>query len=151
MQATFHTILVGVDDSPDALLAFQYAIAMAKMNQAQLIIASVLESGEMNVYQALDKDYVHGERHALEAHLNDYVRQAKASSLTEVRAMVSEGDPGKTILEEIIPLVHPDLLIIGAKAQKGLAKHFGSQAAYMAKYADISVLIIRADASPIQA
>jgi nucleotide-binding universal stress UspA family protein len=34
-------------------------------------------------------------------------------------------------------------LIIGSIAKKGIARHFGSQAAYMAKYAPISVLVIR--------
>lgn len=57
----FSRILVGVDDSQDALLAFKYAVDQAKQNQAELIIVSVLENEEMNVYEALSKDYVHGE------------------------------------------------------------------------------------------
>ncbi|GAJ27096.1 universal stress protein family [Liquorilactobacillus sucicola DSM 21376 = JCM 15457] len=52
-------ILVGVDDSADALLAFDYAIKRAKEEEAELIIASVLESDELSVYQAMDKDYIH--------------------------------------------------------------------------------------------
>ncbi|MDO4680216.1 MAG: universal stress protein [Aerococcus sp.] len=146
MLVQFQTILVGVDDSPDALVAFESAIDLAKTNHAQLVIASILENEDMNVYQALNKDYIHGERQALEQHLNEYVKKAKDAGVENVRAIIGEGDPGKTIIEEIIPMTHPDLLVIGAKAQKGIAKHFGSQAAYMAKYAGISVLIIREDA-----
>jgi nucleotide-binding universal stress UspA family protein len=43
----------------------------------------------------------------------------------------------------VIPHIEPDLLIVGSEAKKGIAKRFGSQAAYMAKYAPIPVLVIR--------
>ena len=57
--------------------------------------------------------------------------------------MIAEGDAGETIIKKVIPQVNPDLLVIGALAKEGLEKYFGSQAAYMAKYAPISVLVVR--------
>ena len=119
MATKFNRILVGVDDSADALLAFDYAIHQAKQDGAELVIISILENDEMNV------------------------QQAQAAGVTKVHAMIAEGEPGETIVKEVIPHVQPDLLIIGSLAKKGIAKHFGSQAAYMAKYAPISVLVIR--------
>ncbi|WP_367296775.1 universal stress protein [Loigolactobacillus coryniformis] len=139
----FTKILVGVDDSQDALLAFKYAVDQAKQDQAELIIVSVLENEEMNVYEALSKDYVHSERAELEQHVLSYQRQAREAGVETVRTIVSEGEPGEVIVKDIIPHVEPDLLIVGSEAKKGLAQHFGSQAAYMAKYAPISVLVIR--------
>lgn len=143
MADDFKQILVGVDDSADALAAFQYAIHRAATDDTELIIASVLEDAEMNVYEALSKDYVHGERTALEAHIQEYADLADRAGIKHVRAVIAEGDPGEAIVKTIIPKYEPDLLIIGAAAKKGLAKHFGSQAAYMAKYSPISVLVIR--------
>ena len=143
MASDYQKILVGVDDSRDALAAFQYALHRAKTDQAALIITSILESGEMNVYQVLSKDYVHGEREELERHVNEYVRLAEQAGSKDVRAVIAEGNPGETIIKTLIPKYQPDLLIVGAEAKKGLAKHFGSQAAYMAKHADISVMIVR--------
>ncbi|MFD1317135.1 universal stress protein [Loigolactobacillus zhaoyuanensis] len=139
----FSRILVGVDDSQDALLAFKYAVDQAKQDQAELVIVSVLESEEMNVYQALNKDYVHGERAELEQHVRDYQRQAREAGIERVNTVVAEGEPGEVIVKEVIPHIEPDLLIVGSEAKEGLAKHLGSQAAYMAKYAPISVLVIR--------
>lgn len=139
----FKRILVGVDDSADALLAFDYAMNYAKEQNAELIIVSILESHEMNVYQALDKDYVHGEYDELKAHILDYQKKAQAAGVENVRVVVAEGEPGETIVKEVIPHVQPDVLIIGSLAKKGVRKHFGSQAAYMAKYATIPVLVIR--------
>ncbi|MFC6180938.1 universal stress protein [Lactiplantibacillus daowaiensis] len=139
----FKRILVGVDDSADALLALDYAIHRAKHDQAELVIASVLENQTMNVYQALNKDYVHGERDALIAHIKHYQHQAEAAGVKDVQAMIAEGEPGETIVKSVIPDIKPDLLIIGSLAKKGFTRHFGSQAAYMAKYAPISVMIVR--------
>ncbi|MTV82773.1 universal stress protein [Secundilactobacillus folii] len=139
----FKHILVGVDDSPDAQLAFRYAMNRAKTDEAELTITSILESDEMNVYQALSKDFVHGKRDELEKHILDYRDLAMRFGIKKVNAIISEGDPGETIIKEIIPEVKPDLLVIGSLAKKGLRKRFGSQAAYMAKYSPISVLVVR--------
>lgn len=143
MADDFKKILVGVDDSADALAAFQYAIHRAATDHTELIIVSVLEDAEMNVYEALSKDYVHGERAELEEHIQEYADLADRAGIKNVRAVIAEGDPGEAIVKTVIPKYEPDLLIIGAAAKKGLAKHFGSQAAYMAKYSPISVLVIR--------
>lgn len=136
-------ILVGVDDSPDALTAFQYALHRAKQEGTQLTIVSILEDDEMNVFQALDKDYVHGQRDDLQKHIEKYRTLAHDAGIKQVDAVIAEGDPGDVIVHQVIPAVKPDLLIVGAKSKQGISKHFGSQAAYMAKYAPISVLVVR--------
>jgi len=143
MAKTFKRILVGVDDSADALLAFDYAIHQAKRDAAELIIVSVLEHDDMNVYQALDSDYVHGERDELKEHVQRYQQQAEAAGVADVRMVIAEGEPGETIVKSVIPHVQPDLLVIGSIAKKGVSRYFGSQAAYMAKYAPISVMVVR--------
>lgn len=139
----FKHILVGVDDSPDAQLAFRYAMNRAKADDATLTITSILESEEMNVYQALSKDFVHGKREELEKHILNYRDLALRFGIKKVDAIIAEGDPGETIIKQIIPEVKPDLLVIGSLAKTGFRKRFGSQAAYMAKYSPISVLVIR--------
>jgi len=143
MSTTFKRILVGVDDSADAMLAFEYAIQQAVQTDAELVIVSILENDEMNVYQALNKDYVHGERDELQKHLLKYQKQAQDAGAQHVRTLIAEGEPGETIVKDVIPHLQPDLLIIGSIAKKGLAQRFGSQAAYMAKYSPVSVLVIR--------
>ncbi|KGI03061.1 universal stress protein [Oenococcus oeni] len=143
IDKVFNRILVGVDDSADAQLAFRYAVRRAVKDNATLIITSILENDEMNVYQALTKDYVHGERDELVEHLKKYRDIAVKAGVKDIKEIVDEGDAGETIVKNVIPAVKADLLIIGSLSKKGISKYFGSQAAYMAKYAPISVLIIR--------
>lgn len=139
----FKHILVGVDDSDDAQLAFRYAINRAKSDGAKLTIVSILEQDNMNVYEAMSKDFVHGQRKDLEEHVQQYKKLARDFGVTDVNAVVDEGDPGETIVKTVIPALKPDLLVIGSVAKYGVRKYFGSQAAYMAKHAPISVLVIR--------
>lgn len=139
----FKHILVGVDDSDDAQLAFRYAINRAKTDGAKLTIVSILEQDNMNVYEAMSKDFVHGQRKDLEDHVLQYQKLAQKFGVQDVNVVVDEGDPGETIVKDIIPAVHPDLLVIGSVSKQGVRKYFGSQAAYMAKHAPISVLVIR--------
>lgn len=139
----FNKILVGVDDSADALKAFDYAINFAKQNSAELDIIFVLEEHDINVYESLDKDFIHGKYRDLAEHLTKYQRQAQKAGVSQVKTLTAKGNPGETIVKQIIPQLQPDLLIIGSLAKKGLARHLGSQAAYMAKYAPISVWVIR--------
>lgn len=139
----FNKILVGVDDLADALKAFDYAINFAKQNSAELDIISVLEEHDINVYESLDKDFIHGKYRDLAEHLTKYQRQAQKAGVSQVKTLTAKGNPGETIVKQIIPQLQPDLLIIGSLAKKGLARHLGSQAAYMAKYAPISVWVIR--------
>ena len=86
----FKHILVGVDDSDDAQLAFRYAINRAKSDGAKLTIVSILEQDNMNVYEAMSKDFVHGQRKDLEEHVLQYQKLARDFGVTDVNAVVDE-------------------------------------------------------------
>lgn len=139
----FSKIMVGVEESPDALKAFHYAIQKAKEEQAELVIVSILEEKEINVYQSLDKNYWQEQLAKLEKQTEKYQQEALANGIDKVSVIVNEGNPGELSINKLIPLNKPDLLIIGSKSTSKLKSFFGSQAAYMARYAPISVMIIR--------
>ncbi|GEN94111.1 universal stress protein [Pediococcus ethanolidurans] len=139
----FSKILVGVDDSPDAQLAFRFAMNRAKQDNAELDIVSILEQDDINVYQALNKNYIRDKRNDLEKHLQGYRKIAEEFGIRKVETYTAEGDAGETIVKDVIPHVKPDLLVIGSSSRSGVARYFGSQASYMAKYSPVSVLVIR--------
>ncbi|GAB5051833.1 universal stress protein [Pediococcus ethanolidurans] len=139
----FSKILVGVDDSPDAQLAFRFAMNRAKQDNAELDIVSILEQDDINVYQALNKNYIRDKRNDLEKHLQGYRKIAEDFGIRKVETYTAEGDAGETIVKDVIPHVKPDLLVIGSSSRSGVARYFGSQASYMAKYSPVSVLVIR--------
>ncbi|NLR10159.1 MULTISPECIES: universal stress protein [Lactobacillaceae] len=139
----YKRILVGVDESKDAVMALDAAIQLAKRDAAELVIVRVLEKERLNIYQTLDSDYLRGEHDELKQQLRQYRRQALAAGVSDVRMMLTSGSPGESIVKDVIPDVKPDVLVIGALTKHGLSRHFGSQAAYMAKYAPITVIVVR--------
>lgn len=139
----FSQILVGVDDSPDAQLAFRFAMNRAKQDDAELDLVTVIEENDINIYQALDKNFITQKRAELEKHLQEYRKIALEFGIKKVQTYIAEGEAGETIVKNVIPRVNPDLLVIGSSSKTGMAKYFGSQASYMAKYAPISVLVVR--------
>jgi nucleotide-binding universal stress UspA family protein len=136
-------ILVGVDRDDDAQKAFAYALRRAVRDDAKLTIVSVLETSNFNIYESLSKGHIERERMELNHQISNYVQMAKDAGVADVDSIIGEGDPDDVILEDVIPRIKPDLLIIGAETKTGLARHFGSHANTMAKYAPISVMIVR--------
>lgn len=139
----FNKIMVGVDESTDALKAFRYAIQKTKEENAELIIVSILEDSDINIYQSLDKTYWQKEMANLESRCKNYEKEAYNEGLSKVTLIINEGNPGELIVNKLIPLNKPDLLIIGSKSTSKSKSFFGSQASYMAKYSTISVMIVR--------
>lgn len=136
-------ILVGVDDSADAQLAFLNAVSHALEDDSLLHIVTVLESASLNVFEVLAKDALIEKRMEVEGRLKDYQQQALDAGVKEVHIVLAEGEPGETIVKDVIPDVKPDLVVVGAAAKKVIEKYMGSQAGYVAKNAPVSVLVVR--------
>lgn len=145
----FKKILVGVDDAPDARAAFSYAVDKAKRDGSELGIVSILETGDINIYQILDKDYVHSTEAELKKRINQYVQAAIDYGVDpkKITAIVDRGErPAERICNHVIPAFQPDLLIIGSIGKWGNRKAVGSQASYMTRHAGTSVFCIRTTA-----
>ena len=142
----FKKILVGVDYAPDARAAFSYAVDKAKRDGSELGIVSILETDRVNVYQILDKDYVHSSEDELRQRVNEYVQAAIDYGVDpeKITAIVDRGErPAERICNHVIPAFQPDLLVVGSIGKKGNRKAVGSQASYMARHAGTSVFVIR--------
>ena len=101
----FQRILVGVDDAPDARAAFSYAVDKAKRDGSELGIVSVSETNHTNVYQILDKDYVHSTAEDLRKRINQYVQAAIDYGVPakKITAIVDEGErPAERICNHVI-------------------------------------------------
>ncbi|KRM11755.1 universal stress protein [Paucilactobacillus suebicus] len=144
----FNKLLVGVDDAPDSKMAFDYAVGKAKHDGSELGIVSVLETNDVNVYEALDKDYIHGTYDQLENRIEEYIKAAIDFGVDpkKITKIVDEGSkPAERIINHVLPQFNADLLVIGSTGKEDSHKIFGAQAAYMAKNAGISVFVIRKD------
>lgn len=139
----FQCILVGVDDSENAQKAFKYAVNRAYQEGAKLMICTILEIAEMNVYEVMDEKYLSQQRKALFHQLEEYRKYAAAHGVKEIELISGEGDPAEQIIKIILPNTQADLLVIGSRAHHGIQGYLGTSASYMAKHSPISVMIIK--------
>lgn len=137
----FRRLLLAVDDDDDesSHRAFNYACTIAKMYNIPLGIVSILETGDLNIYQSLSPDILSNRRSQIAAHLNTYVAKAQAFGVQDAEPIIGEGKPARVINEEIVPSFKPDLIIIGSHSKH----HLGSVAAELTRYARVSVIVVR--------
>ena len=133
----FKNILVGVDESEGAQKAFQYAVKQASKTGAALLIASILEIEELNVYEASQK------QSQLSLNLEKYKQYAENSGVKNIQLYSGEGDPAEEITKTILPATSADILIIGSRSMHGIKGYFGSHATYMVKNSPISITVIK--------
>lgn len=142
----FKKILVAIDedDSESSLRAYSYAVNLARDLGITLGIVSILETNDYNVFEAMTPKHVEKDREEFEMMMNNYVEKAEEFGVKDVKGIVGEGNPGKVIVNKVIPKFGNDLLIVGYKTKKVSEGRFiGSQASYMAKEANCSVTIIK--------
>lgn len=140
----YDRLLLAVDDDDDdsSRRAFNYATTLAKIYGIPLGIVSVLETGDLNIYQSLSPDLLSTRRAQMADHLNTYVEKAEAFGATDVQPLIGEGKPARVILEEIAPEFKPDLIIIGSHTKHG-RNRLGHVAAEIVREAECSVIVVR--------
>ena len=142
----FNRIMIAIDDDDfiSSRFAFDYACTVAKIYSVPLAIASVMETGDLNVFQSLDPETLAEHREAVANDLNAYVEKAKQFGILDVVPLIGEGKPGKVIVDEMVPQFKPDLIVVGSETHRG-ARHqtIGSVAAFVTRYAPCTVIVVR--------
>jgi Universal stress protein UspA and related nucleotide-binding proteins len=136
-------ICVDSDDFVSSKNAFNYACSIAKHYDAELGIASVLEIGDLNIFQSLDPELLSERRNEIKKLLSEYGKKAEDFGVKNVHLMVTEGSPGQSIVEKVIPKFEPDLVIVGVEAKNRYRNTIGSQAAKIVNNSRVSVSVIR--------
>ncbi|GAW98811.1 universal stress protein [Secundilactobacillus mixtipabuli] len=143
-EMSYNRLLLAVDDDDDesSRKAFNYACTLARTFDLPLGIVSVMETGDMNIFQSLSPDVIKARRDDIYHDLNTYVSKAKAFGVKEVKPMVGEGKPERVILEEIIPDFKPDLVLLGSHKHRGNLR-IGHVAGEIMREAKVSVIIVK--------
>ncbi|WP_119318687.1 universal stress protein [Companilactobacillus formosensis] len=136
-------ICVDSDDFISSKNAFNYACTMARHHSSELGIVSVLETGDLNIFQSLDPDVLKDRREQIKKLLAVYGKKAQEYGVKDIHLMVTEGNPATTIVDEVIPSFKPDLVIVGVEEKNRGRNTIGSQASKIVSNAKCSVSVIR--------
>ncbi|AWE07059.1 universal stress protein [Lysinibacillus sp. 2017] len=140
MEETYKNIVVAVDFSEKAKIAFERGILIAKLTGATLHLVSVIDTHSFGSVEAYDLKYAKELKGKAEQNLTQYKAEAETAGVKKIRILVEEGSP-KVILTS---LTEADLIIVGATGLN-MAERFllGSVSGNVVRAAKCDVLVVR--------
>ena len=121
MLQQYQHILVAIDGSYEAELAFKKAVAVAKRNQAELILIHIVDTRAFQNVSSFDSAMVEQVTENAKTTMEGYVDQAKKAGLEKVSFSIEYGAPKTIIARDIPKAKNIDLIMIGAT---GLTNYF---------------------------
>ena len=133
MLDNYKKILVGIDGSVEATKAFDKAVATALRNDAELVIANVIDLRAFQSISAYDSVVA-----------DDTHKGSTYSGVKKVKTRVEFGSP-KVMLGQTLPKEEEiSLIVLGATGLSYIERIFiGSVADYIIKNAPCDVLVVR--------
>jgi nucleotide-binding universal stress UspA family protein len=140
------TIVVGMDESPDAALALRWAVEESRLRAAELIVLHAWEwpyPGHLGVVadEALDELGFDGASHRVLAKIVEDALEGVVVDVPLAQRTI-EGAPVKALVEAS---ADADLLVVGARGRGGVERLvLGSVSEHCAHRAHCPVLVMRA-------
>ncbi|WP_265456252.1 universal stress protein [Enterococcus sp. HY326] len=146
MLQQYSKIMVAIDGSAEAELAFKKAVNVAKRNQAKLLLAHVIDTRSFQTVSSFDGLLAEQATEMAKQTLQDYKNEANKNGITDVETVIEYGSP-KPIIAKQIPEDHAvDLIMLGATGLNAVERLFiGSVSEYVIRTASCDVLIVRTD------
>ena len=131
----YEKILVPIDGSKEAKLAFNKAIEVAKRNHAKLVLTHVIDTRSLQTPTGFEGNFSDEIRKQAENLFAEYVEYAKTHNFTDVETVLEYGSPKAIIL-----------IMMGATGLNAVERLFiGSVSEYVIRNATCDVLVVRTD------
>ncbi|WP_367333711.1 universal stress protein [Limosilactobacillus sp.] len=148
MAQTYKHILVPVDGSAEAELAFKKAVAVAKRNgeDAELRLLHVVDTRAFQNISSFDTSMVEQVTDTAKKTLDQYIEYAKKQGVKNVSYSIEYGAPKTIIARDVPKEMGADLIIIGATGLNAVERILiGSVTEYVTRTALCDVLVVRTD------
>ncbi|EOI03085.1 universal stress protein [Enterococcus moraviensis ATCC BAA-383] len=146
MLQNYRRIMVAVDGSSEAELAFQKAMNVAMRNDAELLLAHVIDTRAFQSVSSFDGVLAEQATEMAKQTLEGYKKQAKEHGCEKVSSIIEYGSP-KPLIAKQLPQDHEvDLIMLGATGLNAVERLFiGSVSEYVIRNASCDVLVVRTD------
>ena len=148
MAQTYKHILVPVDGSAEAELAFKKAVAVAKRNgeDAELRLLHVVDTRAFQNISSFDTSMVEQVTDTAKKTLDKYIDYAKKQGVKNVNYSIEYGAPKTIIARDVPKEMGADLIMIGATGLNAVERILiGSVTEYVTRTALCDVLVVRTD------
>ena len=145
MSLTYQNILVAVDGSNEADLAFKRAIQVAiNNNGSQMYIVHVIDTRIFAVYESYNRDFAERANEMATEKLKGYEQRAIEAGVKKVETIIEYGSPKDIIARDIPKTKQIDLIICGVTGRGGVERFImGSVSEAIVRSAKCDVLVVR--------
>ena len=144
MTQRYENIMVAIDGSKEADLAFVKGVQITLRNQGKLTLAHVIDARALQSVSTFDAEVY--EELQLEAQnlMAEYEKRAKDAGVTDIQLVIEMGNP-KTLLAKTIPEEeHVDLILVGATGLNAFERLLvGSSSEYILRHTSVDLLVVR--------
>lgn len=142
----YSKILVPVDGSNEARLAFEKAIEVAKRNRAQVIIAHIIDTRVLQTPTGFEGSFIEEIQRQTENLFQEYHQYAQEHDFNDIDFVLEYGSPKVYISKNIPKDYQIDLIMMGATGLNAVERLFiGSVSEYVIRNASCDVLVVRTD------
>ena len=142
----YSKILVPVDGSNEARLAFEKAIEVAKRNRAQVLIAHIIDTRVLQTPTGFEGNFNEEIQRQTEILFQEYRQYAQEHDFNDIDFVLEYGSPKVYISKNIPKDYQIDLIMMGATGLNAVERLFiGSVSEYVIRNASCDVLVVRTD------
>lgn len=146
MLQQYDRILVAIDGSKEAELAFKKAVQVAVRNEATLVLTHVIDTRAFQSVSTFDGSMAEKAREQAVNTMEEYIRYAKNHRVANVSYLIEYGSPKVLIAKQIPEENSIDLILLGATGLNTVERIFiGSVSEYVIRHAACDVLVVRTD------
>lgn len=146
MTLKYSHILVAVDGSKQADLAYRKAVSIALRNQADLNLVNIVDNRSFGMVEAYDRQSAKRAHVVARELLDKYKKEAQDAGVERVNPIVEYGVAKQMIPGEIADRTGADLIICGATGMTGAERIImGSISQSIVRFAKCDVLVVRTE------
>lgn len=146
MAQDYQRILIGIDGSQEAELAFRKAVDATKRNKGTLVIAHIVDTRSYQGFENFDGNLPEKTRKEIKRTLQEYKDVAENAGVESVQTILEYGSPKKNLARNIPKKENIDLIVLGATGLNAIERLFiGSVSEFVTRNAICDVLIVRTD------
>lgn len=146
MTLKYKQILVAVDGSKEAELAYKKSVSIAARNNATLNLINIIDTRSFAAIEAYDRSIAERAQVFAEDLLEGYKKEAIAGGVKNVNVIVEYGSPKTMISKDISKKIDADLIICGATGLNAVERFLiGSVSEYIVRSSSCDVLVVRTE------
>jgi len=144
MSQKYENIMVAVDGSREAELAFEKGVNVALRNGSKLTLAHVVDTRALQSVSSFDAEVYEGFQTEANELLEGYIKRAKEAGVQNIASVIEMGNPKVLLANDIPSKEGVDLIMVGATGLNAFERLMvGSSSEYILRHAKVDLLVVR--------